>query len=151
MVTHGGIVNVIVGGIKQNDVKRSDEISLAVTSLKRVAHFQYAQGEVKIDVHATQHSLTISSGEIHIQILLDEPGLATRVDSYVEVCRGIEGHSLASFRGDSYRTQLHNQGAEAISSLCRKLGPDFQTARRLFSLVVALAYSPPLHTLPQRL
>lgn len=146
MVVGGDKVEVVMSGLKPSEVQRAREIEQAITSLRRVAYFSRAQGQVRIEIHAAQHYLTLSYGEIHCEILLDDAELVARVKAYHDVCCGLERQSLGLSRGDIYRSQLHNRGAELVGARCAELEPDVPTARRLFSLVVALSYSPPPHT-----
>ena len=84
---------------------------------------------------------SVDSGELVAHAEVSRDALAKHVAEYIDVVRQLSSESLHPARVEALdmgKKVVHDNAARALVRLCRPLGADHATCRRLFSLLLAL-------------
>lgn len=93
----------------------------------------------------TTLDLVDDGGQLVAQASLPATTLADTIREYLDTCRemmklGVGDNSPRLEALDIAKRIIHDEGGELVQRLCRVLGPDHATARRLFTLTVTLRH-----------
>lgn len=126
--------------------ERRQEWLVAVEELVHTHHFSLAAEEFLLHVRPGDAGVLFAAadegGRPLADVLLPTEKLAPHFTEYLAICREM-GRAQAAATArlealDIAKRICHDEAATTVGELCRPLGPDHATARRLFTLLVTL-------------
>ena len=133
--------------------ERRGDLAVDVEALIAESRFDVgAHGLLRLLVTFDRERLVVGlsqlDGHIVVQTLVPLASLEPVMREYLACCRrlaaGPPGRDADDLEAlDIGKRLIHDEGADRLARLCGLLHPDHQTARKLFSIVVALRHDAP--------
>ena len=133
--------------------ERREDLTVDIEGLIADGHFDVgAHGLLRLLLTYGRERLVMGlaqlDGHIVVQTLVPLGSLEPVMREYLACCRrlaagppGRDAHDLEAL--DIGKRVIHDEGGGRLARLCGLLHPDHQTARKLFSIVVALRHDAP--------